>query len=81
MECPKWSTLREECFARAFRRGTTPTLKGLLDTRKGCLAAAKMVWKTELLAQFNSCDLNEVGEEEGEKDEEEEDTEEDVEET
>ena len=80
MECPKWTTLREECFARAFKRGISPTLEGLLDTRKGCLAAAKMVGKTKLLVQFNSCDLDIVGEEENEKENEEGGTEENAEE-
>ena len=43
MQCQKWSELRKECFDRAFKAGATPTLEGLLNTRKGCLAAAKIV--------------------------------------
>ena len=33
------------------------SLKGLLSTQKGCLAAARMVQETELLAQFKTADL------------------------
>lgn len=74
MECPAWTEMREECFSRAFRRGARPTLEGLLGTTKGCKAAAKMVQRTELLAQFSSCDLEAIGEEDvvdGEEDGEE----------
>ena len=46
-----------------------PTLEGLLGTRKGCLAAARMVWKTGLLSQFSASNLENVGEEEDEGDE------------
>jgi hypothetical protein len=62
MKCQRWTRLREECFGRAFRPETTPTLEGLLGTRKGSLAAARMVWKTGLLAQFRASNLEDMGE-------------------
>ena len=57
MQCQKWSELRKECFDRAFKAGATLTLEGLLNTRKGYLAVAKIVQKIELLAQFYSSNL------------------------
>ena len=62
LECDKWQALREECLQRAGCTPETTNLATLLNTRKGCLAAARMVWKTELLKQFNACDLERAGE-------------------
>ena len=64
--------MRKECFDKAFKARTTPTLEGLLNTRKGCLAAAKIVWKTELLAQFHSSNLENAEEDVDEREDEEE---------
>ena len=62
IRCQRWSELRKECFRRAFGPGATPSLEGLLSTRKGSLAATRMVWETGLLAQFGSYDFEIVGE-------------------
>ena len=48
-------------------------MKALLNTKKCCLAAARMIQRTELLPQFQSCDIDEVGEEVEQEEQEEED--------
>jgi hypothetical protein len=61
LKCEKWQALRQECFQRAGLPAERALLPNLLNTRKGCLAAARMVWKTGLLKQFKACDLERVG--------------------
>ena len=62
LRCPRWTEARAVAFAGIDERSLR-SLKGLMATRKGCLAAARMVQQTELLAQFQSADLG--GEEKG----------------
>ena len=61
LKCRKWCALRRECLQRASCAPARVSLPGLLNTRKGCLAAARMVWKTGLLEQFKACDLEQAG--------------------
>lgn len=58
LRCMKWSELRDLELEGQNRS----SLRGLLGTRKGCLAAARLVQKTGLLAQFQKADME--GEEE-----------------
>jgi hypothetical protein len=62
LKCDKWKELRLECLRRAGCAPGHVLLPDLLNTRKGCLAAARMVWKTGLLEQFKACDLERAGE-------------------
>jgi hypothetical protein len=73
LRCPRWQEQREECMETGLKGETRPSLKALLSTKKGCLAAVRMIQRTGLLAQFQSCDIDEVEEEEvrGGEDEEE----------
>jgi hypothetical protein len=73
LRCPRWQEQREECMKTGLKGETRPSLKALLSTKKGCLAAVRMIQRTGLLAQFQSCDIDEVEEEEvrGGEDEEE----------
>ena len=73
LRCPRWEEEREECIRTGLKGGTRPSLKVLLNTKKGCLAAARMVQRIELLPQFQSCDIEEVGEEVEQEEQEEED--------
>lgn len=57
LQCPKWEALREEKLTGQQRT----SLRALLSTRRGCLAAARLVLATRLLAQYNNC--GELGEE------------------
>ena len=70
LRCPRWEELRKECLRKGLKEGTRPSLQALLETKKGCLAAAGMIQRTELLAQFKSCDIDEVEEDEEEEEEE-----------
>ena len=54
----KWKELRDTELEGQNRS----SLRGLLGTTGGCLAAARLVQKTELLAQFHKVDMK--GEEE-----------------
>jgi hypothetical protein len=53
LDCRDRKDLREQALEGQDRR----SLERLLSTRKGCLAAARMVQQTELLAQFRTADL------------------------
>ena len=61
LKCAEWKELRDEALEGQKRS----SLRELLGTRKGCLAAARLIQKTELLAQFQKVDLE--GEEEEQK--------------
>ena len=61
LRCVKWKELRDIKLGGQNRS----SLRGLLGTRKGCLAAARLIQKTELLAQFRKAELE--GEEEEER--------------
>lgn len=67
LKCSKWQEQRNECFQRAGCSPETASLANLLNTRKGCLAAARMIWKTGLLKQFQACDLERAGDEDSEE--------------
>ena len=60
LRCVRWKELRDIELEGQIRS----SLRGLLGTRKGCLAAARLVQKTELLAQFQKAELEGDGEEE-----------------
>jgi hypothetical protein len=62
LRCNKWRDLRRECLQSAGYTRDQALLPDLLNTRKGCLAAARMVWKTGLLEQFKACDLERADE-------------------
>ena len=70
LKCRKWQELRQECLQRAGCAQGTTSLASLLNSRKGCLAAARMIWKTELLKQFKACDLERVGDDQDGSEEE-----------
>jgi hypothetical protein len=53
LQCQDWRELR----ARALERQNRRSLGQLLATKKGCLAAVRMIQQTELLAQFQKADL------------------------
>ena len=53
LQCPKWDELRAEALVQI----DCSSLERLLGTRKGCLAAARIVQKTELQAQFSRSDM------------------------
>jgi hypothetical protein len=57
--CPAWKELREECFKEGLSEGARPTLKALLNAEKGCRAAARMIQRTRLLAQYDACEVEE----------------------
>lgn len=61
LKCSKWAELRRECLQRAGCTQAVPQLVDLLNSRKGCLAAARMVWKTELLEQYQTCNMESAG--------------------
>ena len=68
LDCSRWDELR----AKVLRHVDGNSLETLLGTRKGCLAAARMVQKTGLLAQFSKSDMErqearELGEGESEE--------------
>ena len=58
LRCEKWNELRDIELEGQNRS----SLRGLLGTRKGCLAAARRIQKTELLAQYDASSvLSDVG--------------------
>ena len=59
LRCARWSKLQGVELQGQNRN----SLRGLLGTRRGCLAAARLVQKEELLAQFQKADME--GEERG----------------
>jgi hypothetical protein len=59
--CMRWRDLRATAL-QGLNRGSLPKL---LSTSKECLAAARMVLHTELLAQFRESDLEREVEWEG----------------
>ena len=59
LRCARWKELRDTEL-EGQKRGS---LRELLGTRQGCLAAIRLVQKTELLAQFQKADLESEEEE------------------
>ena len=62
LRCARWKELRDIELEGQKRS----SLRELLGTRQGCLAAVRLVQKTELLAQFQKANL-ELEEEEGDR--------------
>ena len=63
LRCARWKELRDV----ELKGQNQSSLRGLLGTRRGCLAAAGLVQKTELLAQFQKADMEEEEEEDRRK--------------